>query len=364
MKKVFIITALFYFISQPGAFAQGCVAIRSTGASCSMEHPDLIGSKWEVNANYRYFKSFRHYSGKEEQKQRQVLHNDVRNYSNSLDFSISRIISSRLTLSLNVPFVYTTRSSLYEHGLVNGHYVKQERRNTSAHGLGDMRISAYYWLLDPVKHMNGNIQAGLGLKLPTGNYDYKDLWYNVGANGGPELRTVDQSIQPGDGGTGFTTEVNGYYNFSHHFGAYGNGFYLFNPRNMNGTRTYRETLSASLYNETIMSVSDQYMGRAGFSYMTEKLGFSLGGRIDGIPVHDLIGKSDGFRRPGYAIAVEPGLNFSTHKIHWYLNVPIAVSRNRTQSVTDKQRTVASGTYQIGDAAFADYVINVGATFKF
>src|SRR2546428_2548519 len=26
---------------------------------------------------------------------------------------------------------------------------------------------------------------------------------------------------------------------------------------------------------------------------------SLGGRIDGIPYHDLIGKSDGFRRPGY-----------------------------------------------------------------
>jgi hypothetical protein len=329
-----------------------------------MEHPGTDAGKWEFNVNYRYFKSFRHFSGTTEQKQRLVQHTDVRNFSHSLDLSVIRLLNNRWSLALNVPFVYNTRSSLYEHGLVNGQYVKQERRNTSSHGLGDIRISAYYWLLDPLKSMKGNIQAGLGLKLPTGNYNYKDLWYNVGPNGGPALRTVDQSIQPGDGGTGFSTEINSFYNFTQKFGAYGNGFYLFNPRNTNGTRTYRETLSPALYNETIMSVSDQYMGRVGFTYSTKKIGFSAGGRIDGIPVHDLIGKSDAFRRPGYAIAIEPGVNISTRRAHWYLNVPVAISRNRTQSITDKQRSAASGKYTIGDAAFADYVINVGCTFKF
>ena len=41
-----------------------------------------------------------------------------------------------------------------------------------------------------------------------------------------------------------------------------------------------------------------------------------------------------------------------------------VYRNRTQSVTDKQMSEATGTYRQGDAAFADYVINIGYSVKF
>jgi hypothetical protein len=362
MKKLLAI-AIIFIVSYNAANAQGCVAIRSTGSSCSIEKPG-DAYKWQFNANYRYFKSFRHFKGKDEQKQRLVNHDDVRNFSHSLDLSITRKLNNRWSVSMNMPLLANRRSSLYEHGLVNGVYVVKERRNTHSYGLGDMRLSAYYWLLNPAKSMNGNIQLGMGIKFATGDYNYQDYWYNVGPNGSKELRTVDQSIQLGDGGTGLATELNAYRSFGHHFSLYTNGFYLINPRDVNGTRTYRETLSPALYNETIMSVSDQYMLRGGASYMAGKFGFALGGRIDGIPVYDLVGGSNGFRRPGYAIAVEPGINYSTSKIHYYLNVPFAVSRNRTQSVTDKERSRESGTYQIGDAAFADFVVNIGASFKF
>ena len=107
---------------------------------------------------------------------------------------------------------------------------------------------------------------GLGLKLPTGDYNYKDYNYNVGPNGTKELRPVDQSIQLGDGGTGITLELNAFYSILHNLSVYGNFYYLSNPREQNGTRTYRETLSANLANEAIMSVPDQYMLRTGINY--------------------------------------------------------------------------------------------------
>ena len=363
MQKIILI-AFVAIVMQLNALSQGCVAIRSTGSCSTLQKPGEDAYKWQFNANYRYFKSFRHFKGKVEQKERLVDHSDVRNYSHSLDLSMVRHFNARWSLALNMPLLVNHRSSLYEHGLVNGVYVKKERGTTASYGLGDMRLSAYYWLFDPFKAAKGNIQLGMGIKFATGDYNYQDYWNNVGPNGSKELRTVDQSIQLGDGGTGLAAELNAYYSIIPQLAVYGNGFYLLNPRDVNGTRTYRETLSPALYNETIMSVADQYLVRVGFSYMVKKLAFSAGGRIDGIPVHDLAGHSNGFRRPGYAIAIEPGVTYSTKKNTWYLNVPFAVSRNRTQSVTDKERSAASGRFQQGDAAFADYVINLGCSFKF
>ena len=186
----------------------------------------------------------------------------------------------------------------------------------------------------------------------------------VEPNGSKELRTVDQSIQLGDGGTGFTVELNSFYSFTPSLSLYANGFYLINPRDVNGTRTYRETLSPVLANEDIMSVPDQYMARAGFNYMKGAWSFAGGVRVDGVPVYDLVGLSSAFRRPGYAIAVEPGISYQRKKSLFYLNVPVAVVRNRTQSATDKEMSEQSGTYRQGDAAFADYVINLGYSVKF
>lgn len=352
------------FLLPLAADAQGCVAIRSTGSSCFIDGSYTDSSKWHLNLNYRYFKSFRHFKGDVEQKERLVEMTDVRNWSHSVDVTLTRILTKRWSVGLNLPLIGNERSSLYEHGLVNGSYVKRERRNTSSYGLGDMRLTAYYWLFDPEKSNRSNLQIGAGIKFATGDYNYKDYWYNVGPNGGPELRTVDQSIQLGDGGTGLVLEMNGYSNFSQRFSIYGNLYYLINPRNVNGTRTYRETLSPALANETIMSVADQYMARVGAGFSAGKLHLTLGGRIDGIPVYDLAGKSDGFRRPGYVVSVEPGASMRLGKGTLYLNVPVALYRNRTQSVTDKEMSRLTNSYRLGDAAFSDYVLNIGYAVKF
>ncbi|MEO7960787.1 MAG: hypothetical protein ABIR19_04520, partial [Ginsengibacter sp.] len=80
--------------------------------------------------------------------------------------------------------------------------------------------------------------------------------------------------------------------------------------------------------------------------------------------HDLIGGSSGFRRPGYIISAEPGINYNLKKVNLYAFVPVALVRSRTQSVPDEVRSKIMGTHYQGDAAFADYTINIGLTARF
>lgn len=366
MKKILstILLSAGTLIITAKLHAQGCVAIRGSGTSCVMAHPDgHQDDKWIFNMGARYFKSYKHFKGREEQKERLEQHTEVINHQTAIDFNLTRILDERWSIMLDVPLLANARSSLYEHGLVNGVNKFNERHSMHSYGLGDIRIAVYRWLLDPRKATRGNIQAGLGIKFATGDYDYKDYWYNVGPDGAKELRTVDQSIQLGDGGTGLTTEINAYYNFNARLGGYTNAYYLINPREQNGTRTYRETLTPALANETICSVPDQYMFRAGITYNANRFTASAGARLEGIPVNDLVGGSGDFRRPGYVWSAEPGLAYRVKKINFYASVPIAFVRNRTQSVTDKARSTPTNRVN-GDAAFADYVINAGFSVRF
>ncbi len=73
--------------------------------------------------------------------------------------------------------------------------------------------------------------------------------------------------------------------------------------------------------------------------------------------------SDGFRRPGYVISVEPVVAYIIKRTQFYISVPFSVQRNRTQSVPDKIRTTKTGVYAQGDAAFSNYTINFGASFS-
>jgi hypothetical protein len=360
MKQViFFMMICFTSISTETA-AQGCVAIRSTGGMCTMDHAggSIDSSKWTMNLNNRYFKSFRHFVGKEEQKHRVEEGTEVINHSYTLDVSLTRNINKWWSLTFAIPFLTNSRSSLYEHDGRTRHF-------THSTGVGDIRITASRWLFDPAKDAKGNIQLGLGIKFPTGDYKYQDFFYKNDST--ETLGPVDQSIQLGDGGTGISAELNTFYNISGRFSLYGNFYYLANPREQNGTSTARggtPSASATRYGSSVMSVPDQYMIRAGANFTTKSITMSLGMRDECLPSEDLLGSSSGFRRPGYIISVEPGIVVKLKKTNVYAYVPVALVRNRTQSYADKSRTEATGIYTHGDAAFADYVINIGATFRF
>ncbi len=339
--------------------AQGCVAIRQfSGVGLSHNQGEMLQKgDWNFTTNYRYFRSFRHFKGTHEEPDRVANNTEVINYSHSLDFNISYAFSDRLYGIASLPFVNNERSSLYEHG-------RTERHMSYSQGIADMRVGAGYWLLSGEKAAKGNIAVGASIKLPTGNYNAKSTFYNVGPEVSAEIRPVDQSIQPGDGGVGLIIDSQGLRFMNHGWVLFYDGFYLINPRETNGTRTFRETLSPILSNESIMAVPDQFAFRTGLfkSLFIHGLGVSLGGRVEGVPIRDLIGGNEGFRRPGYVISVEPGISYMINNVTLNVNVPVALHRNRTRSVTDIAATTPD-RYRHGDAAFADYLINVGLSWR-
>ena len=363
MRRIYIILAILVITAHQKTDAQGCVAIRSNGNTCSSAKAgDAKGMVF--NFNTRYFKSYKHFVGTEEQHERVDGGTEVINHSLNWDFTLTKNLNKFWSFAVNVPLISNVRSSMYEH-YGNNSTSPNARNNTRSFGIGDIRLSAYRWMFDPAKSHKGNLQIGLGLKLPTGDFQYEDYFHKRAANGGDSvvLGPVDQSIQLGDGGTGISLEVNGYYNFGALLGAYGNFYYLANPREQNGTSTSRggtpSQTNIQYFNST-MSVPDQFMARAGLSVAATK-GMTISGgiRVEAIPSSDLIGGDKGFRRPGYVLSGEPTVSYMTKKATFYVSVPFAIERNRTQSNFDKLRTRATGNHVQGDAAFADYLINVG-----
>ena len=360
MKKIFLLLFIITF-SFNRTNAQGCVAIKSNGGYCTMaahNHEMKDSTPWTLSINNRFYKSYKHFVGTVEQKQRVDQGTQVINHANTTDFNLSRTLKKGWNLSIDVPILENTRSSLYEHG-------GKSRHSTSSYGLGDIRLAAYKWIIDPTKAAKANLQLGFGLKLPTGDYKYMDRFYLTDSTSivGP----VDQSIQLGDGGLGITIELNTYYNIAKNLSLYGNFYYLLSPREQNGTSTARggvPSASSMRNGSDIMSVPDQYMIRAGFNYSLKNFTFSGGIREERLPATDLIGGSNGFRRPGYIVSVEPGITYRFKKIEIYSYLPFAIKRNRLQSVPDKIRTTQTGAYTQGDAAFADYAVNIGLNIKF
>jgi hypothetical protein len=313
----------------------------------------------QAGLNNRYFKSFRHFVGTEEQKERTEHATEVINYFFSSEISLTRQYSPRSSVSLFIPVTSNQRSSLYEH-YGNSSTSPNARRRTGSFGLGDIRVAGYYWLTNPAKVSKVSVQGGAGIKLPTGDYEYKDYFHRNDST--RILGPVDQSIQLGDGGTGFSAELNAGFQLRKHWSLYSNVYYLFNPREQNGVSTARggtPSATSIAYGSDVMSVPDQFMCRLGGSLSLNRFQFSGGMRVEGVPAKDVIGGSSGFRRPGYVLSVEPVVVYKWKSVQVYLSVPYAMERNRIQSVPDKVRTQKTGTYYKGDAAFADYSVNAG-----
>jgi len=364
MKKVYslIFSAFLITVLQNISFSQGCIAIRNITGGSNVFSND--SKTWLFSANYRYFHSYKHFVGTEEQTQRVDQHTNVINNDNSVIVSANYTLNPRWNFTLSVPFIYINRSSLYEHyGNSSG-----QRFHTVGNGLGDIRLMANYKVVDGAKL---KMQVGLGTKLPTGNYRYKDFFHKKGSEGQDTLisRYVDQSIQPGDGGLGIIAAADLIYMLADHWSIYANGMYMANPRNTNGVvRSANLTNDANgnpLPHSNEFSVADQYFARAGARYQINgSLETSLGGRIECIPSHDLIGREDGFRRPGYIVSVDPAVFYVKGNHIFGLNVPVALVRNRTRSYTDIQRgNDANGTPYHGDAAFADFLVSISYAFK-
>lgn len=381
--RLFILPLLLVTVSAYNTHAQGCVAVRQMGGVTTLCSPNssynLSKGEVQLGVNYRHFHSWRHFVGTEEQPQRQNTGggtsldgkdhgNAVNIYSHAVDLNLSYGLTSRIQLNLTLPYVHNERSQVLRQTLP----VKDTfRYSVFAKGLGDVRVGANYWVLNPETALKGNINIGLGIKLNTGSHSEMDIAPQT--NGTRRSGIMDQAIQPGDGGIGFSVELQGFRKIYKGIYGFANGYYLFNPRESNGT--YKSEAKAGLEGYNLYACPDQYFARAGFmaSVLKDKsLTFSLAGRWEGIPAYDAFGGQVAYRRPGYVVAIESGISYRSGQHSFSLFVPYNFIKNRIQSAADiadqdlqnaKITDPAKKVHVQGDAAFADYSISIGYAYR-
>ena len=372
--RLILLSFAFIIVANYNAAAQGCVAVRQMGgvtALCGPNSYNLNKGDIQVGANYRYFHSWRHFVGTEEQPQRQVLGNAVNIYSHAVDLNLSYGLTNRLQFNLTLPWVHNERSQTLTLNKDTA-AKKLTRYSLFAQGLGDVRMSLNYWVVAPEKVQNGNLMIGFGLKLATGSHSTTDKpLQKDGTIGAPAIN--DQAIQPGDGGVGFSLEFSGFTRIYKGISGFANGYYLFNPKESNGT--YKSAAKAGLAGYNIYACPDQYFIRAGLMtsvLKSKSLTLSLAGRMEGIPAYDVLGGQVAYRRPGYVVAIESGVSYQKGQSTFSLFVPYNFIKNRIQSAADKadqnmqNSKITDETKLVhvqGDAAFADYSISLGYSYR-
>jgi hypothetical protein len=345
MKKLILIS--FSLLSAVYSWTQGCVAIRNVAGLS----PDLLfeniqpNDRLILNVTNRYFDASSTYKG-----DKFITDTLVTNRIYTLNISALRILNNGWSLGISVPISVNSRNNGADHkgpGTL-------PRYTTRSFGLGDIRFTIYKWLLDPAVNKKGNIQAGLGLKLPTGDFRYQD--YFTRNDSTKVLAPVDQAIQLGDGGTGITAELSGFYSFNRTINIFVHGYYLVNPREQNGVSNLKGRNPTPLEinnNTTVMSVPDQYSFRAGANLQFQKIVLTASLRYEKLPVKDLIGGHKGFRRAAAITSVEPGITYKMKKTLAFVNIGVPFKRNIVQN-TENNMT---------PAGFANCVITFGAQFK-
>ena len=328
-------------------WAQGCVAAHSNQRVLDeLVAPNMGGApspfsmhNLTVNIGYRVFNSNKYFRGSTEIPRPTA----VRNHQNIFDIGVEYRLNPRWSLIADVPVFNGTRNQIYPPSGI-----------FQVSGVGDITVGAQSWLFRPPTENGGNVAVSASVKIPTGI----DNATGSGLYHGQIIKaTADQSMQPGDGSWGFNVGTQGYKSLWRRASAYGQAIYLFNPRDTNGVATFR-----SQPGQSVMSVTDQYLYRGGVSQGMPKLrglALSLGVRGEGVPVRDLLGDSDGFRRPGSIVSLDPGLMFNYKRDTFAVNGPWALYRNRPSSVPEIQNNTING-----DAFFADYTVIASVSHHF
>jgi hypothetical protein len=76
--------------------------------------------------------------------------------------------------------------------------------------------------------------------------------------------------------------------------------------------------------------------------VSPRLVAALGARLDGIPIHDLIGGSDGFRRPAIMGSVEPSISITRGDDTYSVTVPVRAYYNFRKGLVDRRLGTSGG----------------------
>lgn len=337
--------------------AQGCVVAHSVGevGGPDSEGGYLAPGHFQFTLDYRHLYSFRHFVGSVPQEYRQQGNSEVRNRINLIDAGLAYQITPRFSVEGTMPVEFASRRYFIAPGSLGpGSPANAIIGAWGISGVGDVSFMGQGWIWDPSKDPRHNIQIGFGVQMPTGRDNIKNNLVEI--PGTPAVNaTADYSIQPGIGVWAIPISVEAFQALSKSTQVYFNGSYLITPSETNGVANASPPgFPPPASQNAFVSAADEYLLQAGVGYMVAKVhGLTVTGglRKEGVPAHDLIGGNEGFRRPGYAVSLEPGVLYSFKGGHDLLtaNIDRAVYRNRIASVPDLQLG------QHGDAAFADWL---------
>lgn len=305
---------------------------------------DVGPHQWQVGLAYRRLTADKWYVGTQVREDLSPFGGPLHLNINSLDLTLTYGVTSRVSVALTLPFA---------HGAQTRWYVDSVSHTVAAGGLGDINLVGTMWLRDPVAGPSGNLALGLGVKTPSGSNHVEDDFFTKTDT---TRYVVDQSIQLGDGGWGLLFQLQGFQRLAGRVYGYVSGSYLASPRKKTDVAfpTINGTPSSIL-----LSVPDVYSARLGVAYVIAPergLSVSLGGRLDGIRVRDLIGGADdGFRRPGYELYLDPGASYTLGKGTVTVSVPVKLAQDFKPDLVP---THPKG----GD--LAEYLIFVGYRYRF
>lgn len=293
---------------------------------------------------------------------------------NTLDLTGTYQLTRRVNLQATLPLQWNQASFLEP--FTDGPVAQTFRQRLSTSGVGDIVLMERTWLFDPDKVKRGNVLLGVGLKLPTGNYRGGNRW----TGGGPGLwnnKPAPLTIMIGDGGVDVLAEILAYRVVKYpvrRTNLFATGSYLITPRGTTGIPSQNFLIGPPIstspltQNSLVNTVPDIYSLRAGMivpspfkdnKYLNPFSGL-VAYRWDGSPQRDFIGNSNGFRQPGFFMAVELGLFYQKNRHLLQASSPISFLRYASfDSGGEKQGSPAERT-----TAFSPASLNVRYTYFF
>jgi hypothetical protein len=139
---------------------------------------------------------------------------------------------------------------------------------------------------------------------------------------------------------------------------YGFATYLISPRNTTGTQAFFPALR-NPDTTTLNSSTDQYLAVIGGSIPTPLhwLSITAAYRFSGVPVEDLFGPSDGFRRPADLQYAEPGVEVNLLGRTIDFSVPIVTYIN-------VKPHIVNGVNQNTDSTVPDFMFSISYPLRF
>lgn len=236
----------------------------------------------------------------------------------TMDMNLGYGLSRQFSLEASAPLI------LYSHWSTK---LAGTRYNQKIQGIGDTSVGINWSMMNCNRFPDMNISFGFHVRMPTGDSNYQVLYPNsLGEDF--KMRPVHPAVHPGSGAWAIRPTVSAFKQFRR-FTLFGTATYQFSLRDHNDTYSLGAALNPAgpeAVREDLRYVStpDSYLVNLGVGVPLRRLGVTafMNWRAVGVPVHNVITKTEGYRQPGYYVTAEPGVSWVMGRAAYSLSIPL------------------------------------------